>query len=179
MLYLRKSKYMTFKEWLNIVLDKELICERYLPAVDAARSRKQFMDVALDVNGMAFLCDMRLQGYELPYETIESEFRAYLNGRYIHSKSSISGSYTSAMYCGIDVPAEITINTTLTGLFGCHCIVNVPSNVVCQIYVDSGCDVLINVADNARCQIRVWDGGLVECNNNSNVTITRKKLGDE
>lgn len=170
---------MTFKEWLNIVLDKELICERYLPAVDAARSRKQFMDVVLDVNGMSFLCDMRLQGYELPYETIESEFRAYLNGRYIHSKSSVSGSYTSSMYCGIAMPAEITINTTLTGLFNCHCIVNIPNNVSCQIYVDSNSNIELHIPSTSKCYIEVWRGGSCVHTGGGDVYIKHKNGKDE
>lgn len=170
---------MTFKEWLNIVLDKGLICERYLPAVDAARSRKQFMDVVLDVNGMAFLCDMRLQGYGLPYETIESEFRAYLNGRYIHAKPSASGSYTSSMYCGVDMPAEITVNTTLTGLFNCNCIVNVSDNTICQIYVDSNSNIELHVPSTSKCYIEVWRGGSCIYTGGGDVHIKHKNVEDE
>lgn len=179
MLYLRKSKYMTFKEWLNIVLDKGLICERYLPAVDAARSRKQYMDVVLDANGIAFLCDMRLKGYELPYAVMKSEFKAYLNGRYIHSKSSMSGTYTSAMYCDVQSPAEITVNTTLTGIFGCNCDIHVPDNTVCQVYVDSCSRVKITVSPNAICRIYVWDGGVIEAPDHSGATIHHKKFENE
>lgn len=170
---------MTFKEWLSFVLDKGLICERYLPMVGAARSRKQFMDVVLDANGMAFLCDMRLQGYELPYETIESEFRAYLNGRYIHSKASASGNYTATMYCGVYVPSEITINTTLTGLFGCHCIVNVPNNVSCQIYVDSNSDIELHIPPTSKCYMEVWRGGSCVHTGGGDVYIKHKNGKDE
>ena len=176
---MRKSRYMTFKEWLNIVLDKGLICERYLPAVDAARSRKQFMDVVLDVNGMAFLCDMNLRGYGLPYETIEGEFSAYLNGRYIRSKSTPSGSYTSTMYCGVDVPAEITINATLTGLFNCHCVVNVPDNTICRIYVDNNSNIELHVPSNSKCYIEVWRGGSCIHTGGGDVYIKHKNVEDE
>ena len=176
---MRKSKYMTFKEWLNIVLDKGLICERYLPDVDAARSRKQFMDIALDVNGMEFLCDMGAKGYKLPYETMRNEFVAYMNGRYIRSKSSSDGGYTSSMYCSIEMPSEITVNTTLTGLFDCRCTVYVPEHTVCQVYVDSGSNIQLHVPTTSKCYVEVWNGGGVVSSGGGNVYIKHKCRDNE
>lgn len=171
---MRKSKYMTFKEWLNIVLDKGLICERYLPAVDAARSRKQFMDVVLDINGMAFLCDMESKGYKLPYDVITNEFWAYMNGRYIHTKSSENGSYTTTMYCSVSTPEEITVSTTVTGLFNCKCKVFVPQNRVCQFFIDNGSDIELHVADSSKCYVNVWAGGSVSCVGDGDVHVKHK-----
>ena len=170
---------MTFKEWLEIVKDKGLICDRYLPIVLSARSRKQYMDVVLDVNGMEFLCDMSLKGDKLPYETICAEFKAYLNGRYIHTKSSASGSYTSSMYCAVKTPSEVTVNTTLTGFFGCNCYVHVPDNMACQIYVDDGSNIKLHVSPNATCYVSIWKGGNVECDNATNIIIKHKNVEDE
>ena len=170
---------MTFKEWLNIVLDKELICERYLPAVGAARSRKQYMDVVLDINGMAFLCDMREKGYGLPYNVICEEFKAYLNGRYIHTKTKPSGSYTASMYCRIEEPSEITINTTLTGIFGCSCNVHVPANMSCQLIVDGSSVVNITVGDGGKCYVDLWSGGEVTFSDTSSVAVKHKTVEDE
>lgn len=176
---MRKSKYMTFKEWLVDVKNKGLICERYLPAVNAARSRKQFMDVVLDVNGMAFLCDMREKGYGLPYNVICEEFRAYLNGRYIHTKAKSSGSYTASMYCCIEDPSEITVNTTLTGILGCSCWIRVPKNMYCQLYVDSASVVNISVDDGGKCYVDLWDGGVVISEDTDAVIVKHKTIGDE
>ena len=162
---------MTFKDWLVDIKGKGLICERYLPLVDAARSRKQYMDVVLDANGMAFLCDMRENGYGLPYDVICNEFKAYLNGRYIHTKTDQNGTYTSSMYCDVEDPAEITINTTLTGLFRCTCTVNVPKNTSCRLYVDGASVVDIHVADGSKCYVDIWDGGLVSFNEGADVRI--------
>ena len=171
---MRKSKYMTFKKWLNIVLDRGLICERYLPAVDSAQSRKQFMDVVLDANGMAFLCDMREKGYGLPYDVICGEFRAYLNGRYIRTKTKPSGSYTASMYCRIEDPSEITVNTTLTGIFGCSCWIHVPKNMYCQLYVDGASVVNISVDDGAKCYVDLWDGGIVVSEDMDSIVVKHR-----
>jgi hypothetical protein len=170
---------MTFKEWLNIVLDKGLICERYLPAVDAARSRKQFMDVVLDVNGMAFLCDMREKGYGLPYDVMYNEFNAYLNGRYIHTKSTLARGYTASMYCRVETPSEITINTTLTGIFGCSCSIHVPANTYCQLIVDGSSVVNITVGNGGKCYVDLWRGGEATFDDADSVVVKHKSIGDE
>lgn len=170
---------MTFKEWLSFVLDKKLICERYLPAVDAARSRKQYMDIALDVNGMAFLCDTAASGRGLPYDTMCAEFGPYLNGRYIGSKNSTDNAYTSSLYCSMDDPSGITINTTLTGFFNCHCDVNVPKNKVCQLYVDNASNVNVIVPDDGKCYVDVWGGGVVRFSSPDKVVVKRRETKNE
>lgn len=170
---------MTFNDWLIEVKNSEFICERYLPLVDAARSRKQYMDVALDVNGMAFLCDMIVLGLGLPYTTMHAEFSPYLNGRYISTKSDANGGYTSSLYCSIETPSEITANTTLTGIFNCKCSVNIPKGKACQLYVDSNSVIDINVADGGKCYVDVWDGGTVRFSSHDNVIVKRRKTEHE
>ena len=170
---------MTFKDWLTLVKDKGLICERYLPMVDAARSRKQYMDAVLDVNGMEFLCDIGVKGYKLPYDVIANEFRAYMNGRYIHAKSSKNGSYTTVMYCSVSMPEEVTVSTTVTGLFNCRCKVFVPQNRVCQVYVDNESDIELHVAESSKCYVNVWAGGSVVCNGGGDVYMKHKGLDNE
>lgn len=165
---------MTFKEWLADVKDKGLICERYLPLVDAARSRKQYMDAVLDTNGMAFLCDMSTCKYKLPYEIICEEFKAYLNGRYIHTSNKVSGSYTTTMYCGVELPSSISVNTTLTGLFNCNCQVDIPNNTICQLYVDNGSNIMVNVPLSSRCYVEVWGDGVVEFLGDGDIYIEHK-----
>ncbi len=166
---------MTFKDWLYIIKDEGLICDRYLPKVLSARSRKQYMDAVLNINGMSFLCDMSDAGHKLPYEVIKSEFGAYLNGRYIATNTSVSGSYTTAMYCGVNKPSEITVNTTLTGIFGCDCVVNIPSNTVAHLCVDECSKVAIVLGDNSKCHVDVWGRGSVSHIYGDRVIIKRKK----
>ena len=170
---------MTFNDWLIAVKNSGVICERYLPLVDTARSRKQYMDIALDINGMAFLCDMIVLGQGLPYAIMHAEFSPYLNGRYISTKSSTNGGYTSSLYCSIETPSEITANTTLTGIFNCKCNINIPSTSVCQIYVDSNSVVDINVADGGRCYVDVWDKGIVQFSSCDNVIVKHRKTEHE
>lgn len=170
---------MTFKEWLEIVKDKGLICDMYLPMVLSARSRKQYIDIALDVNGMAFLCDMIVIGHRLPYSTMHTEFDPYLNGRYIRTKSDANGGYTSSLYCSIETPSEITANTTLTGIFNCKCSVNIPKGKVCQLYVDSNSVININVTDSSKCYVDVWDGGIVRSSSQDNIIVKHRKSEHE
>lgn len=164
---------MTFKDWLNIVNDKGLICDRYLPAVMSARSRKQYMDAVLDINGMTFLCDMMDAGYGLPYETIKAEFAPYLNGRYIGTNRSASGAYTTSMYCDINTPSEITVNTSLAGIFGCSCYIHIPDNTRTRLCVDGGSNIMLTVGKGAKCHIDVWGDGIV-CHGYDDDTVVIK-----
>jgi hypothetical protein len=133
------------------------------------------MDVALDINGMAFLCDMIVIGLGLPYTTMHAEFSPYLNGRYISAKSGSNGGYTSSLYCSIETPSEITANTTLTGIFNCKCSVNIPKSKACQLYVDSNSIIDINVADGGKCYVDVWDGGVVRFSSSDKVIVKRRE----
>lgn len=166
---------MTFVEWLEVVKGRGLICDKYMPMVLSARSRKQFMDIALDVNGISFLCDMIDEGSGLPYDVMLDEFVAYINGRYIHVNSSTSGSYSASMYCQVLSPREITASTTLLGIFGCKCDIHIPKNHIVQLCVDSNSDVNIILEPNSKCYVDLWRGGNVQASGDTSGIIIKNK----
>lgn len=169
---------MTFKDWLEIVKSEGLICERYLPMVLSARSRKQLMDVALDVNGIGFLCDMISIKKGLPYDVMSTEFAPYVNGRYIHINASSSGSYSASMYCGVKSPLSITTSTTLIGIFNCKCDVHIPKNHVVQLCVDSNSAVNVVLEPDSKCYIDLWDGGNISYEGDvKGLIVKRKRYG--
>jgi hypothetical protein len=68
-----------FKEWIEDIMQRGLLCKEYTEKVIHAKSKKQIMDIVLDVNGASYLLELSAKGFALPYETIRNEFGAYIN----------------------------------------------------------------------------------------------------
>lgn len=158
---------MTFKQWLNKALSEDLICDQYRDRIENAQSKKQFMDIVLEGNGLHFLCQMMADGHGLPYDVMEREFAPFINGEYVATIAKKSGSsYDSALFVRLNDKSEIRAVTTATGLFGCSCRVVIPNYSFVQLYVDSGCDIVVECPMSSKCYIDYWDGAKIEVEGN-------------
>ena len=93
---------MKFKEWLNKVIETGNLCSSYKDKALDAKSKKALIDLCLDSNGVSYLMEMESKGISLSYETILSEFKSYLNGRYIaeyknEKETAIQAQYTAVL----------------------------------------------------------------------------------
>lgn len=116
-----------FKEF--IAKAKRLgLCQEYTEKVDKAASKKQFMDICLDANGMNWLSHAIARWHGLSAEYISREFHAFNEGRYVRNKDG----YTSAMYCSPTTNPEITTTAAIViNHFGkVH--INRP---ICELYI--------------------------------------------
>lgn len=111
------------------------LCKEYTDKVDNAGSKAAFLQIALDANGMSWLCDSICRGWGLSAEYIAEEFKPFNNGAFVRRKDG----YTSAMYCNTEAE-EIKITTTAVLIIGYKgtVIVNRP----CQLYLCNS-DVVI------------------------------------
>jgi hypothetical protein len=116
----------------------EGICERYSKSVINCGSKKQLMDIALDVNGADYLCTAIAEGWGISPSEISKRFAPYVNGRYILD----NGKYTSAMYCQYN--GSIECKTTLLTLVECNIEVEVPQGHICEIYICGNCNIKLN-----------------------------------
>lgn len=156
---------MTFKEWLNNALSYDLICDLYKDRVAKAQSKKQFMDIVLEANGLEYLCKAKADGYGLPYDTILREFTPFINGAYEAKIDRENGKwYTSTMYCCLDEKSEIRVCNTATGFYGCKCSVVVPKNSFVQLYVDDECKLDITCHETSKCYISYSEGAEIHTN---------------
>ena len=164
---------MKLQEWINTVLNDNLVCERYADDLRAVTSKSKLLDVALDVNGFPFIMDMGAKGFPLPYETIMTELKSYINGRYIVTKTGKSGkSYTTSAYCCYSDSVAIDIVTTATMFFGCNLDVYVKENDFVRLYCDPNTSLRVHCPKNARCIVELWGNATVEvCGNYSRVEI--------
>lgn len=165
---------MKFSEWITKVIESGLLCETYTDKVEEAKTKKRLMDIVLDSNGQSWLPEMQAKGMALPYETIVTEFKSYINGRY---KAEFSKGdkvfYTSCLYCCYDDSVEV--DTTATVLLGCKCDVNIKDWDFVKLYVDTNCDITINCPENARCLVESWGNAKISVNSrkSDNVTINK------
>lgn len=163
---------MKFKEWINKVSDK--ICLQYKPVVDKSHSKQDFMNLALDVNGGYFVCDMTQKGFALPYTTILKDFKNYINGNYIADYTGSKAVYTSTMYCCYYDSDNIRISTTNTLLLGCKSKIVIQPNDYVHIYADKNCELEIYCPDTSNAHIEYWEGAKINLAENSDrISLTK------
>ena len=165
---------MKLQEWINLVLDEGFVCERYKEALMQNLSKAKLLDIVLDPNGYAFIMDMGNKGYPLPYETIMTDLRSYINGKYIAKKKDKS--YTTSAYCCCSDSAYIT--TTLTLFFGCMMDVYIPQNTIASLYCDTNTHLRIHCPSSSSCVVEIWGYGDIENVNNANITIKHHDNGN-
>ena len=137
-------------DWIHKQLEANLICEKYKDDVSDAKSKKDLFDIACCVDGALFLAEQENNGEGLHLEVMEREFKNFINGRYKAFYKDEDGKllYTSCMYIGCEEP--IVIDTTVTVLFGCKCIVEVPADRHAILVLGYGSDISINNNANNR-----------------------------
>lgn len=117
---------LVFKEF--IAKAKRMgLCEEYTDKVDHAGSKRAFIDIAIDANGLSWVATAVAKGM-LSGEYIASTFPMFLNGAYIRSKDG----YTSALYCRFE--KDISISTTAALIIECDkdIVVDRPA---CELYI--------------------------------------------
>lgn len=145
----------TFEEWVKKIVDAEELCASYRKKVATALSNKQLVDIAMDSNGMSYLCEMGQRGLELPYKIIISRFSPFINGKYISDHKTKNGdSYTSAIYCCYN--EDIIANTTLLTVLGVEANICVSNNNSCDIYVDKNSKVTVTCPIGSRAVVHYW-----------------------
>ena len=164
---------MTFDEWVNTAIESGCMCEGYSNMVSSAKSKLQMMRIVLDANGIGYLQEMQGKGHGLPYETILSELKRYINGNYIAEFRNERGNgYTSTMYCCYSDGNRIDVVTTLATFLGCSNVeLHIAENNFAHIYLDKNCDVSIHCPISARCIIDYWDGAIVRCSDKNVILV--------
>jgi hypothetical protein len=162
----------TFEEF--IAKAKRLgLCQEYTDKVDKAKSKKAFMDICLDANGMPWVARSIAKGWGLTAEYICREYAPFNNGKYVRDMDG----YTSAMYCldgkGDDIAA---IRATTTALIAIDFIgtIYIPKNRICEMHLVN-CKCYIKGDGKANVYIYGEDADIYDYDK-SNVKIIRDEL---
>ena len=145
----------TFEEWVRKIVDADELCASYYKKVSKAMSNKQLIDIAMDSNGISYLCEMQAKGIALPYEVITKRFGSFINGRYISEHKNERGNgYSSCIYCCFQ--GHIKAETTLIMLLGCAATVIVKANHIIQIYCDKNTELNICCPSTSKAIVHYW-----------------------
>lgn len=123
----------TFRE--NARLDG--LCGEYTAIWDGCISKKDYMDMALNVKGLDYLGDSIAKGWGLSPEYIHKKFSNYINGRYIYEGKG----YDTEMYC--QYSGDVFCRTTAILLIECDVTLHVFNGVVMEVYCTGKCNVKI------------------------------------
>lgn len=147
-----------FTDWLNELEERGLLCEDYSSRIAKAKSKRQLVDLGLDANGISYLCEMQQKGCPLPYETILSEFKNFINGNYIfESEPNDNGAtYTCELYCCYSSDDHVDVRTTAITFLGCVARIILNPNSVSKIYLDTNCKVEIICPPSAKSQVYLY-----------------------
>lgn len=158
----------TFGKWFGDLVSHGLLCREYQSKVSHAGSNKQLIDLAMDANGMPYLCEMSSKGHKLSYSLIKARFAPFINGNYISTHTNKYGHpYTSAVYC--DFSGKISgLKVTLVSLLGCNCRIDVCPYCVMRIYADNETDVSVHCPDTSKVYVEYWTGAKVGGEGNIN-----------
>ena len=118
-----------------------LLCDEYYEKVNGSKSKKDLFRICADANGFKWLPQLSLKGHELPYDVIEDEFGAYINGKYKPEYEKDGISFSSAIYCRYD--QEVILDTQLACFLGCRCRITVADYNIAKISVDDKSDIEI------------------------------------
>lgn len=108
--------------------DEHGICEEYSERWAECVSKKQLIDLALDVNGTIYLCNALAKGWGLSPEFIEDKFAPFINGRY----TCDNGKYSAQMFCNYG--GTVNVTTTLLTLINSEVKVYVSRSQICEIH---------------------------------------------
>lgn len=145
----------TFEEWIRKIVDADELCASYYKKVTRAMSNKQLVDIAMDSNGMSYLCEMEQRGLALPYQIIMSRFSPFINGKYISEHTTKDGdTYTSAIYCCYN--DDIIADTTLLTVLGVEANISVSKNNSCDIYVDKNSKITVTCPIGSCAVVHYW-----------------------
>ncbi len=107
------------------------LCEKYSELLDGCNTKKQLFDLATDSNGIPFICESMVDGWCVTPESISENFKTFINGRYISQHKG----YTSAMYVERFFIEPLVAKTTNLVIIACEGVVDIPENVVCNIFI--------------------------------------------
>lgn len=125
------------------------LCKEYTNKVNHAASKKSFLDIALDANGVPWLADAICNGYGLSAEYIAKEFAALNCGRYIREKDG----YTSAIFC-LPQGHSLTIRASLTLVIGFDGTIVLPKDRPYELHI---CNSTVDVTGDGNGVVYLYD----------------------
>lgn len=108
------------------------------------KSLKDFMDLALKIDSVKWLCESIANGWGLNPTFISKKFKKYINGSYVFTDKK----YDSEMYC--QYIGDIEMRTNVLCLIDFKGEVHIPNGLGCHIYVCGDSDIILKGGERSR-----------------------------
>lgn len=114
---------------------KENLCEEFSNIWDSCKSKKQYMDMCLCVKGMDYVCDAYAKGWGMDKEAFNTEFKNFINGRFIYEDEGC----LSEMYC--DFKGNVSVKTNYLMILDSDIKLSLRKGFCYQIFASGKCNI--------------------------------------
>lgn len=114
------------------------MCDDYQRIWLQCHSHKNYMDMALGVKAIDFLCNSYAKGWGADKKIFHRRFPEFINGRYISEQKG----YNTKMY--IDYNGEVKTDTTAIMIIDSNVDVITDEIDVCELFIAGKCKVNLN-----------------------------------
>lgn len=147
------------------------LCGQYKGIWDNCKSKKDLVDVAIDVNGIEFMADSIAFDWGLSEEFLVTEFDEYINGKYRRIKDG----YSSELHVGEGNNTISVVSTLNLFAYSKNITIYVPQDSFCRIYLAKCSNVRIK--NDGKFELCVYgDCGNIEINGKKAHSFARRDI---
>lgn len=125
---------MNYEEFREEAIRKNL-CGEYTYLLNKKNSNKQLYDILCHPKGLDYMFDAIAKGWGMSDDVLLDMLKPFINGKVTADYDKFS----SKLYCSYS--GEILADTTLLGIINSDCIIDIPNNMICEIYLTGKCNV--------------------------------------
>ncbi len=170
---------MKLKDIIALAIREGDVCDGYKERLNEASTLKEVMDIAMDVNGMEWLCFQSQYSYFDFRDALLHLAPSFINGKHTASYMNDKGNgYTTSLYVGDkDVKrTDVEVDSTIACFLRMSADVYIRKNNFVRIYADKDTSITLHLDKNAKCEVNVSGNGIVlidDKSESSNVLINR------
>lgn len=146
------------------------VCEKYGERWDNCVTKKDFFDLACEVQGAQFLVKAISEGWGISPSAIVEDFPRMINGGYIAEVATPSGkSYDSQILCRYE-GGRYKCATTVCAIIDTRATIEIAENCVCELFVDATSDIRIVCPVSSKVRVETYSRN-VTTDNEANTKI--------
>lgn len=146
------------------------VCEKYGERWDNCVTKKDFFDLACEVQGAEFLVKAISEGWGISPGAIVEDFPRMINGGYIAEIGTPDGkSYDSQILCRYE-GKPYKCATTVCAVIDTRATIEIAENCVCMLFVDATSDIRIVCPESSKVRVETYSRN-VTTDNKANTKI--------
>lgn len=149
------------------------VCEKYGERWDNCVTKKDFFDLACEVQGAQFLVKAISEGWGISPSAITEDFPRMINGGYVAEIATSDGkTYDSQVVCQY-AGGSYKCATTVCVVIDTRATIEIAENCVCMLFVDATSDIRIVCPASSKVRVESYSRNISTDNANN----TKIKFG--